>query len=349
MVVYAYINSKNINQNILIQTLHHITKLHNTCSIVFFMHTLPTHQNKNARFIVLKNKSNIYLAYWQKFVLPKLLLKNKATCFISDLILVNNKLPVPQIFFCDDATVPQPKKLAATVHIATNIFTTSSFISNKIIEQQPDSAAKIKNVLHAIGPILMPSYQLVQDCKKSCSNGNDYFLVHISTTSTQFLIPVLKAFSQLKKWQKCSMQMVILFDDEVENKTIPDFKNYKYKNEVAILTSSDIDETTVIAAAFAFIDLGKHSSNSIVFKVLQLQVLCILLNDVELNTIFNRAVLYVDADVISLSTTMQEVYKNEHIKPVLLQAAKQLLLDYEPQKVADVMYKHLQKTNLKIK
>ena len=71
--------------------------------------------------------------------------------------------------------------------------------------------------------------------KNVFAEGCDYFLFPVNSVSEHSLIIILKAFSQLKKWQKTSMKMLFLFEKEADEKLLPDFKNYKYKNDVKFL------------------------------------------------------------------------------------------------------------------
>lgn len=151
--------------------------------------------------------------------------------------------------------------------------------------------------------------------KSEITNGIDYFLYTGSTNAKEGLISLLKAFSQFKKWQKSSMQLIIVDKNDLAGKDfLKTLQSYKYKNDVKILSNLPPQDLPLITAtAYAAICLSDYPNfETPVAEAMQCAVPVIAGSIEPITKIAGDAALYVtQGDVAEMANQMILLYKDE--------------------------------------
>lgn len=333
-IIAAYITGKNVQESYLFNTLQKVATLFKDCKILIFTteNILCSQNNIEVKNIGLKNK--IAKVYWFNFTLAKKL--KTATCFITNDKLYS-KLNIPQYFFtAEDVTIIKPKSILK-LKVATSIFVVEDFFKTALQNLLP--AQSVINISHALytEPLAL-SYNQTKSVQGEYTNGYDYFLYFVNLSSTKNIIIVLKAFSIIKKWQKTSMKLVLLLEDVPEENLIPDFHNYKYKEDVVFVQSTNKNKLQIIASAFACLYFGNYKFIKNVFSALQNNIPVIVTDSDLYKGIFNNAVTYAAGTEKSIAANMQLLYKDEQLKKELNTQAQIVLQNYNAEKAATDLY-----------
>lgn len=333
-IIAAHIVGKNVQENHLFIALQNIATKYKNCKILLFTteNILVTATNIEVENIVNKNK--IAIAYWQNFTLPKIL-KN-STCFITNDRLCNKTNILQYFFIAEDVTKAKPKFIEK-IKTANNIFVVESFFKEYL--KKFIAKGKVINLSHGISTTpLALSYNQTKSVQGDYTNGYDYFLFFVNASSKENIITVLKAFSIVKKWQKTSMKLVLLLDNVDEEILIPDFKNYKHKEDIVFVQENEENKAQIIASAFTCLFLDIYSNINNAFIALQNNVAVIASNS-ELNkSIFENAVLYTNITDKNIAENMQQLYKDEQLKKELQIESETVLQKYNADKTAAVLY-----------
>lgn len=119
--------------------------------------------------------------------------------------------------------------------------------------------------------------------------------------------------------------MILLFENELDEKILPDFKNYKYKNEIVLVKETQENSLLLKAAAFSYIFFGDYNRRGNVYNALHFNIPVIAADTVTNNLLFKSAVSYAAATVNGLAIQLQLIYKDEMYKKQLQQKASNYL------------------------
>ena len=288
--------------------------------------------------IIPKPKNKLLLFYWYKYKLQKLFIKYNITSFISNAGMLAIDSTVHQYLFVEHQNFFIQQKSFFKNHLnnaiatAKTVFVTDGLLANefnknfkafdnKILLFNFDLTKKNKQY----------SFEEIEALKEKYTEGFDYYLYDINTTSKFFVLTVLKAFSQLKKWQKTSLKLVLLFENDIDEKLLPDFKNYKYKNEVVIIKQTTENKLSLKAASFAYIFLGDYNYKQHVYDAMSYNVPVIVADTNENRFLFHLSVVYASLTVEGLALQLQNIYKDELSRKKQLQNANQFLANFDNQ------------------
>jgi hypothetical protein len=336
-IIAAHITGKNVQESYLFASLQNIAERYSNCTIVIFTTEIFATEKKNIEVKNIGTKNKIAKAYWYNFTLPKLL--QNATCFITNDKLCS-KLNIPQYFFVEEDITKVKPTFIKTLQQATNIFVVENFFKMHLDNYLPKE--KTISILHGLQKTpLQLSYNQIKSIQGEYTNGYDYFLFFVNTSSKENIITVLKAFSIVKKWQKTSMKLLLLLDNVEELDLIPDFKNHKHKADVEFVTSTANNFAPIIASAFACLHFANYSSIKNAFVALQNDI-PVITTDTEMHKgIFKNAVLYTSITDKNIAENMQQLYKDEQLKKELLHDAKALFQNYNAEKATEDLYKNI--------
>ncbi|MEO7049726.1 MAG: glycosyltransferase, partial [Ferruginibacter sp.] len=274
-------------------------------------------------------KNSLLLHYWYNYKLPSLLKKYNAIVFISE----NNMLPLK----IDIATmmvmqnVPQVKKINIIqskykrylqkyfplfIKNTNKIICTENYLEQELISKFNLAKSKITTIHPPLDAGYKPiTWQQKEITIKKYTDDKDYFLFPVSFITKQNILSVLKAFSQFKRWQKSSMNLVLLSSQQ-EIPVIESFNLYRYKNDVKIISSDDPDEIAKItAAAYAMLYLPNHER--IEYKALeamQAEVPVIALQNALTKTMYGDSAIFTTINEKDISEKMIRLYKDEHLR-----------------------------------
>jgi hypothetical protein len=333
-IIAAHIAGKNVQENYLFIALQNIAIKYKNCKILLFTTENILVTETNIEIQNIGNKNKIAKAYWKNFTLTKIL-KN-ATCFITNDKLCSKTNILQYFFIAEDVTKAKPKVISK-IKTASSIFVVEAFFKEHL--EKFIAKEKIINLSHGIhtNPLEF-GFNQTKSMQGDYTNGYDYFLFFVNASSKENIITVLKAFSIVKKWQKTSMKLVLLLDNVDEEILIPNFKNYKHKEDVVFVQENVENKAPIIASAFTCLFLDTYNYINNAFIALQNNVPVIAANS-ELNkSIFENAILYTNLTDKNIAENMQQLYKDEQLKKKLQIESETVLQKYNAEKAATFLY-----------
>lgn len=301
----------------------------------------------NVEYVVLKQRSLNPLLWklWYNYTLPSLLTKVKADVLISADGICSLRTKVPQCVLINDLEFLQhpgwySKKyigfaasaLPLSLSKAKSILTFSEHLKNVVTSKYKIAGDKIKVLAGASHA----GYQLqhsgnAESVKNKYTDGNEYFLFSGAVHERNELTNILKAFSQFKKRQKSSMQLLLVTDLIPEkNAFVESLRLYKYRNEVKLLPVTDSKEISLlVAAAWCCINLSPlYTDINFLLSSLQCEVPVIAGNNEQAKELLKDAALYANpASVDAIAEQMMLVYKDENKINQLVAAGKNLTVN----------------------
>jgi hypothetical protein len=338
MVIGAHIWGEDIEQSLLLNALKKTALLQPENKIILFANVPLTNLPQNCLQVTInpKPKNKLLLYYWFTYKLPKLLLKYNISSFISNAGMLASGFSLNQFLFIehkellDERNSFFKKRLNNAVAIALTIFVTDEVIADNLRKKFPTHLSKIQQLNFSSNENNVPfTLHEIETIKEKYAEGFDYFLFPVNASSKIHIITLLKSFSQLKKWQKTSLKMILLFENETDEKLLPDFKNYKYKNEVVLLRETKDNVLQLTAAAFSFIFFDDYKNKVNVNNALHYNIPVIAADTPTNNLLYQSAVSYTAATVDGLALQLQLIYKNEIYKNQLLQQANIYLTQFD--------------------
>ena len=343
MVIGAHIIGDNAEESLLLFALKKATVLQPQLKFILF--TNATLKDLPQCFVQInispKPKNKLLLFYWYKYKLPKLLFKYNVTSFISNAGMLATDLPLNQYIFIENRNLFLQQKgflknnFADAIATAKTVFVTDSLLGNEY--KKIFGTNKLKQICFNRNELnLSFTFEETEATKEKYTSGFDYYLFPVNAILKPHIVTVLKAFSQLKKWQKTSLKLMLLFENEIDEKLLPDFKNYKYKNDVVSVKETVQNSLSLTAASFALIFLGDYSYKQNVYDALQYNIPVIAADTNDNRILFNQAVAYASLTTEGLAQQLQIMYKDEIFKKQQIQHANQFLTDFDNQKNAQM-------------
>ena len=134
------------------------------------------------------------------------------------------------------------------------------------------------------------------------------------------------------------MKLVLLLNNIAEEKLVPDFSNYKYRDDVAVVPTGEENASSLIHHAYALIWLSGYSPANEAFLAIQHRV-PVIAADTNINRdLFGDAVLFSGVSPGSLTEQMQLLYKDETAKNNIAARAHAFIQTYDPARAAEALY-----------
>lgn len=158
--------------------------------------------------------------------------------------------------------------------------------------------------------------------KKEFAGGAEYFLVTGSMHPRNNIVPVLKAFSALKKRQRSNIKLVLAGSITPAGADIAaSLESYKFRQDVVCVEAAD--EATLArltGAAYALVYPSRFEGLALpIYAAQRCEVPVIALDSAVAREAGGDAVLYVDpASLDDLSEKMSLLYKDEQLRSRLL-------------------------------
>ncbi len=350
MVIGAHIWGKDVEESLLLFALKKTASLQPAIKVIFFTNSpldnLP--QNCVQVYIYPRPTNNILLYYWYNYKLPKLLLKYNINLFFSNVGMLASGISIKQFLFIEHKDLFEErnsfckKRLSTGVEIAQTVFVIDNVIGENISNQFPATKDKIQLLNFSLNESSsLFTLKDIKGVREKYTTGFDFYLFRVDEISKAHILTLLKSFSKLKKWQKTAVKMIMLFENDIDEKLLPDFKNYKYRDEVVLLKETDKNLSLLTAAAFAYIYFGNYKSRDNVYRALQYNIPVIAADTIINNLLFKTAVCYTVASVDGLALQLQLIYKDEVYRKQLLQKSTIYLTNFDSisasQKFAEVV------------
>ncbi|MEO5967786.1 MAG: glycosyltransferase, partial [Ferruginibacter sp.] len=167
------------------------------------------------------------------------------------------------------------------------------------------------------------------------SNGNDHFTTVATAGNKDGIITLLKAFSIFKKWQKSSLELIII-NRAGNNNIVPQIESYKYKTSVHIISCKQDEEHELIASSYAFIDISDLSTGKeYVLKTMSCGIPVI--STFPLKNVFGEAVMYSENTEKSISEKMMLIYKDEELRYKIIEKGNYFVASNSHEKMLEAI------------
>jgi hypothetical protein len=342
MAIAAHINNSPGNAGVLLPLILRLAAQFPAQRFVIFVSKqaarglqLPV----NCATVVIKPpiRNQLLRYYWYQYKLPNLLEKYNVRYFLGEHATCNLNIKTPQALFVH--TVPPVKKTQRRQHFArclthaTALFVYNPLVEKKLLEAYPQFREKTTMLYPGLPGLYEPLEEAGKErILKKYTSEHEYFLYESDNSTADDKIVVLKAFSLFKKRLKSAMQLVII--EKPGAPPIPDFKNYKYKNEVKmILSDNEPESKELCAAAYAAIYLPSKTNTSRAAIHFLKSAVPLIVSDNEFNHLaYHDAVLYTQLNETQLAGHIMALYKDENLRKAQVIKGTELAARYNWEK-----------------
>lgn len=348
MTIAAHVTTgKGFHQDFLLDKLIFLANLHPDDHIITFISDTTWYSNalpQNITPVVIRPaiRNRLLLYYWYNYRLPALLDRYNADAFISDALTLSSKTTRAQFLYISNNDFAKSfakhksffskKYFTQFIALSRKIFFTEMFLQNLFTSTFKVDKKKSELIFHGLGKEYKPlNFLQKMAAITRFSRDNEYFLVLVSPDTVAQLTIVLKAFSIFKKWQRSSMNLVLLLFKIPDQDLIPNFEQYKFREKVIIM-QADEGEEKVLAMGGAYSVI--YMAASISPEPFGLNALCagvpiITIDNEFARSAYGHAALYCTFNEQSLAEQMQILYKNENLKNRLIMNATAQTEKYE--------------------
>jgi hypothetical protein len=285
---------------------------------------------------VIRNRLLEY--YWYNFKIPALLNKINATVFISNAVNCCIRTSVRQCMILQDLSFLQKQKsvdqrdsryikkfFKKFVEKTSCIAVSNQHTGLELKKMFPAAIGKS----HVIGCGLNDAVKTTdhlekQQIKIRFAEGKEYFIGLITDVSVTNTTVLLKAFSAFKKRQHSNMQLLLALTCTQKENPVPDFANYKYRNEVKLITAeNDQIMSELTSAAYAAIYLpARDITEDIGLMAIKNNSPLITVGNEFCKSLYNDAALYVKTEEKNIAEKMMLIYKNENLREDMVNMGK---------------------------
>lgn len=285
-------------------------------------------------------KNKLSLQYWYRFKMPGILQNKTATIFISEAGMLCKNLTISQYLFLspenkqpqaarkfDNFAYRYPKLFATQVSRAEAVFITEPFLAEVI----KDKKIPCYTVYHGLPVNYQPfSFEEKENWINHNQEGYEFFVFHVSETTKEQLLPMLKAFSIFKKWTESSLKLVLMLHIPFSEKDIPKFNLYKFREEVSFVNfTDDASAAALYASAFLHIYLPAFlADENFALNALETKT-ALLTTDKESQKIrYGSAAAYCSLTEKAIAEKLLYYYKNDFEKDNLISHAGDIIKKY---------------------
>jgi glycosyltransferase involved in cell wall biosynthesis len=295
--------------NIVTTLLTGLCRAHPEHTFIFFFNSNPPALDfpVNVSVVVLPLKGNkAWQRYlWLEWKLPRALKAQRVELFLG----MDGTLPlrskIPANLFTSNTILPQYIRKAGKVLV----------LSNAAKEEIPNAQLVSPGMYAGYKPL---EWDLREDVKREFAWGVEYFIAVGSLHPRNNILPLLKAFSALKRRLHSNMKLVLVGAATAEGAEISaSLASYKYRNDVVWLQDTDPETLArLVAGAYALIYTTRLDGMAMpVYAALQCQVPVIAIDGQPAREAGGDAVLYTDPDNLEdLADKMCLLYKDEQLR-----------------------------------
>ena len=227
--------------------------------------------------------------------------------------------------------------------------TGSQFSKNNIIDQFKIDEQKIDVIYNGVSELFVPiDWEEKEKIKVRYADGNEYFIFSGDDSLQENLLNLLKAFSQFKKWQKSSMQLLIVTKNTLSKELVKTLRLFKYRKDVKLLSNLSQNELAkVTAGAYSMIYFPLYES----FEVPSLQAMKCNIPVITTNT---GAMPEVCADAASytnidnpkdISEKLMLIFKGEDLRRELIEKGRKQIQNLSWDKTSELLWKSIVKSS----
>lgn len=280
----------------------------------------------NARLVVLKPYLNNSLGryIWRRRQWPRALKKQK----VDRLLCIDAILPVPDdlpafLVLTRNAAVLDTATASQFIRRFSKISVFSEFMREQVNKRFGGLDNKIEFLPPGVSEAYMPlNWEEREEVKREYAAGMEYFIAVGSIHPDNNIIPLLKAFSLLKKRLRSSMKLVLTGRLTIEGEEIAEaMQTYKFRDDVVWLQKPDEPILArLTAGAYAVVFTGGADGLAVpVYAALRCQVPAVVIYAGAATEAGGDAALNaVAGDITDLSEKMGALYKDEMLRSRLL-------------------------------
>lgn len=315
--------------NVRTEILYNLCRLHPDVEFVLINNRpLPPQRPlpANARIVELKplagGKLGRYL--WREMQWPRQLKKLRA----DKILCIDDVLPVPEgmpahLLLTRDAAVLDTVSASKNIRRYTGIALFSAFMREQLNQRFGGLDGRTLQLQPGVADVFKPvNWEEREDIKREFTSGMEYFIALGSIDPSNNIIPLLKAFSMLKKRLLSSVKLVLAGQMTDAGEDIAEaLHSYKFRDDVIWVQEPD-DETLarLVAASYALVHTAGADGLAVpVYAAQRCDVPVVALyagaapeagGDAALNAL--------PADITDLSEKMGALYKDELLRGRLL-------------------------------
>ncbi len=270
----------------------------------------------------LKGKLGNYL--WRSYQWPRMLKKLRA----DRVLYFDEVLPVPldtpaYLVMTRKGTLPFGPMTDENIRRFRKVLVFSAFAKEQLVNRFPRLAERIELLTPGGNEAYVPlNWEEREEVKREYADGMEYFLTVGSIDPSNNIIPLLKAFSMLKKRLRSSIKLVLAGRATAEGEDIVEaLQTYKFRQDVIWVKDADQEKLArLTGGAYAIVHTAGADAMAVpILAGQKCQVPAVALyagaspeagGDAALNS--------VPDDVTDLSEKMSALYKDEMLRSRLL-------------------------------
>jgi glycosyltransferase involved in cell wall biosynthesis len=207
---------------------------------------------------------------------------------------------------------------------ARKVIVLSQTLEREALQLAPEVAGKLRVLLPPVHGSYRPlDWEDREEVKRTYAGSVEYFAVVGSIHPKNNIMPLLKAFSALKRRLHSNMKLLLIGTETTAGAEVTAaLPSYKYRNDVIILPGVDQETLAqLVAGAYALIYTNRFAGLAMpVYAAMQSDVPVIALESAAAREAGGEAALYVDPENLEdLADKMCLLYKDEQLRSRLLE------------------------------
>lgn len=215
------------------------------------------------------------------------------------------------------------KNLIRYIRQAKKVIVLSATLEKDVLQYAPEAASKLKVMIPAVDSSYHPlEWEAREEVKETYAGRVEYFAVVGRIHPRNNLMPLLKAFSALKRRLHSNMKLLLIGSQTAAGEEITAaLTSYKYRNDVVLLHDADQQVLAkLVAGAYSLLYLPRFDGVATpVYAAIQSEVPVIALEGAAAREAGGEAVLFADPESLEdLADKMCLLYKDEELRSRLL-------------------------------
>lgn len=193
---------------------------------------------------------------------------------------------------------------------ATKVISLNDWSLQSLLTQYPNLKSSMVSLQLPMKELPLIEWSETSAAKEQISNGNNYLLIFADLEN---ITSILKEFSVFKKWQQSTMHLVFVLENEMAvDKANTILKGYKFKQDVSIYTTGQVEATWLAASYLTVFEGVKSLSTYFVMHSIHYGVPLLLDDQIQLPETWKLAgEVFSFAEKNVLSNHFKLYYKDE--------------------------------------
>jgi glycosyltransferase involved in cell wall biosynthesis len=335
--------------NISTALLMELTRLHPEHQFIFFVDKPGVQlaafpDNVQVVEVPLKGDSAWQLYMWREWKFPAAIKKQQLDLFlgIDGQLPLKSKVPARLLItdtgFLHGVAGMSPqlqrylrKNTLKYIQAAEKVLVVSPVVKQDLEGYAPGIGHKLVELPAGMDSSYHPvAWEEREQIKQEIAGGVEYFVAVGSIHPRNNILPLLKAFSALKRRQRSNMKLVLAGAETTAGAEIVEaLASFKFRNDVVWVKNPDqVALSRIVAGAYALVYTSRFEGLAMpIFAALKSEVPLVALDGAGARAAGGEAVLYTDPDSLDdLAEKMSFLYKDEVLRRQMLERGKQVAL-----------------------